>query len=99
MTQQNTTSSQNKGKSSRIDRKRSIIGAGYYEIKVQGYIDEEWVNWFSNIRVSYDADGFSILSGYMVDQSALHGILAQIRDLALPLVSLNRQELGAEKHK
>ena len=66
----------------------SMVGGSYYEIIVKGHIDQQWSSWFANLDISHDQDGFTILSGFIVDQSALHGILAQIRDLGLPLISI-----------
>ena len=63
-------------------------GGGYYEITVKGHIDKYWTAWFGDLGVYYDACGFTILFGFIEDQSALHGVLAKIRDLNITLVSL-----------
>ena len=71
-------------------KETSLISGSHYKITVAGRIDKEWVDWFGDLSLSYEQCGYSTISGFIVDQSALHGILAQIRDLALPLVSLTR---------
>ena len=64
-----------------------------YEIRVRGHIDPRWSDWFSglNIRTDFSLDGepITILSGEVADQSALSGILVQISDMNLALVSVN----------
>ena len=62
----------------------------YYEILVEGHLDEHWSAWLGDLRITYDNLGNSILSGTIPDQAALYGILAKIRDLGLALISLNR---------
>ena len=69
----------------------SMISGGYYVITVQGHLDDQWADWFGDLAITHDENGVSILSGFVADQAALHGLLAQIRDLSLPLLSLNRQ--------
>ena len=69
---------------------------GYYEITVKGQIDEYWADWFGGLSISYDDCGFTILSGFIADQSALHGVLVKIRDLNLALMFLKRQGVGRE---
>jgi hypothetical protein len=64
-----------------------------YEITVKGYLDENWSDWLGGLEITRDEIGNSILTGLVPDQAALHGILTQIRDLNLNLVSLTRLEL------
>jgi hypothetical protein len=61
-----------------------------YEIRVRGVLDECWSSWFEGMRLSHDASGETIISGPVADQAALHGLLAKVRDLGLPLVSVIR---------
>jgi hypothetical protein len=64
----------------------------YYIIKVQGVLDECWLDWFNGMQLSFEeqADGtcLSVLSGELKDQSSLHGKLVKLRDLNLPLIEL-----------
>jgi hypothetical protein len=58
-----------------------------YQIRLRGLLDAKWADWFDGFTIAY-AEGDSILTGAVVDQPALHGMLAKIRDLGLPLVSI-----------
>lgn len=61
----------------------------HYRITIQGKLDARWSGWFDGMNVAYDeAQGKTILSGPVPDQTALHGVLAKIRDLNLELISL-----------
>src|SRR5262245_29803402 len=62
-----------------------------YEIRVQGRLSgERWSQWFDNLAVATGDDGETVLYGEIADQAALYGLLARLRDLALPLVSVRR---------
>ena len=63
--------------------------AGWYEIRLHGRIDQRWTPWFDGMALT-TVDGVSVLRGLMVDQAALHGVLARLRDLGLPLLSVVR---------
>jgi len=67
--------------------------AGRYEIRFTGHLDAHWAAWFDGLGVTHDGDGTTVLSGLIVDQAALHGVLQRVRDLGLPLVSVTRIEL------
>jgi len=62
----------------------------WYDIRVQGHLDQRWSEWFSGLAITYDTDDTTILRGSLVDEAALHGVLIKIRDLALPLLAVNR---------
>ena len=64
-----------------------------YEICVQGHLGLEWSDWFDGLEVSHQPNGDSVLTGSVLDQAALHGILIKIRDLGLPLLSVRRVEI------
>ena len=61
-----------------------------YQIRVRGVIDSRWSDWFDSLTICPQADGTTLLTGPVRDQSALHGLLAKIRDLGLPLLSVKR---------
>jgi len=82
--------------SSSLDVDRSLVDGGTYKIIVGGHLDEQWEDWFYSMKISHVADGYTVLTGYLVDQSSLHGILSLIRDLNLILVSLYRLEMNVE---
>jgi hypothetical protein len=61
-----------------------------YEIRVQGHLDSQWTDWFGVLTVRLEENGDTLLIGTLVDQSALHGLLRKVRDLGMPLISVNR---------
>ena len=66
--------------------------AEVYEIKVKGHLVQEWSEWLGDLRINYDDEGNTLLSGRIPDQAALHGILGQIRDLGITQISLSAQK-------
>jgi hypothetical protein len=62
----------------------------YYEFRVQAVLDARWSAWFEGLKVSSDQAGQTIIAGPVTDQAALHGLLAKIRDLDLPLLEVRR---------
>ncbi len=62
----------------------------WYEIRVEGELPSDWSNWFEGLDLKQGLPGESILSGFVADQAALHGIFAKIRDLNLELISVTR---------
>ena len=63
-----------------------------YQIRLKGLLDDDWNDWFGGVTVTPKDDGTTVLTCHVVDQAALHGLLRQIRDLGLPLISVNRIE-------
>ncbi len=61
----------------------------YYQIKVRGHLDPKWRGWLDNLCIEHKQDGNTNLIGPLADQAALHGLLNKIRDLGLPLISVN----------
>lgn len=66
--------------------------AAVYRITVQGVLDRGWADWFDGLSVMPLSNGETLLSGRIADQAALHGLLARIRDLGLPLLSVKRAD-------
>jgi hypothetical protein len=62
----------------------------HYEIRVRGHLDDRWAEWFDGLTITLEDDGNTLLSGRMIDQAALHGLLKKVRDSGMPLVSVNR---------
>ena len=62
----------------------------HYEITVEGILDPSWSAWFGSLRLTSDAAGRTTITGPVADQAALHGLLARIRDLGLPLLAVRR---------
>ena len=59
-----------------------------YQIRVKGHLGRHWTDWFEGLTIMLEANGDSLLTGPVVDQAALHGVLTKVRDLGLPLVSV-----------
>jgi hypothetical protein len=63
-----------------------------YEIRLQGHLDQHWSAWFDGLTITYDGDGRTLLRGELSDEAALHGVLMKVRDLAVPLLAVQRVE-------
>jgi hypothetical protein len=59
-----------------------------YEIRVKGHLGPRWAAWFDGLSLTTEEDGTTVISGPVVDQAALHGLLHKLRDVGIPLVSL-----------
>ena len=59
-----------------------------YQIKLKGTLDEQWSHWFNGLTISSPSAGCTLLTGPIRDQAALHGLLNKIRDLGIPLISV-----------
>jgi hypothetical protein len=67
---------------------------GIYEIRIKGHLDDKWADRFEGLTITLEEDGHTLLTGPVVDQAALHGLLKKVRDLGLPLVSVCPIEPG-----
>ena len=67
-----------------------------YEIRVRGNLEPGWSDWFDGFAVTREKHDVTVLSGRVCDQPALHGFLAKVRDLGLPLISVERLEGATE---
>ena len=63
-----------------------------YEIRLQGHLDQRWAAWFEGLSITLAANGETWLTGPVVDQAALHGLLRKVRDLGLPLIAVMKVE-------
>jgi hypothetical protein len=59
-----------------------------YHIRVKGHLGQQWSDWFEGLSITLQDNGDTVLTGLVVDQAALHGLLKRLRDLGLPLVSV-----------
>lgn len=65
-----------------------------YHIRIKGHLDQQWASWFEGLTITLEDDEVTLLAGPVVDQAALHGLLKKVRDLAMPLISLNPVTTG-----
>jgi hypothetical protein len=65
-----------------------------YQIRIKGHLSSQWTGWFEGLTIALEEDGDTLLTGPVIDQSALHGLLKKVRDLGLPLVSVCPVESG-----
>ena len=71
---------------SEIDPGQPIV----YQIRMKGHLGRRWTDWFSGLTIRLTDNGETLLTGSVVDQAALHGVLKKVRDVAMPLVSVIR---------
>jgi hypothetical protein len=69
---------------------RGLAMVDTYRIHVRGHLGDRWSDWLGGLAVQRQADGTTVLVGPVVDQAALHGVITRIRDLGLPLLSVNQ---------
>jgi hypothetical protein len=68
-----------------------------YEIRIKGHLDDRWADWFEGLAITLEENGNTLLCGPVIDQAALHGLLKKVRDVGLPLISVNSVGLDAEE--
>ena len=66
----------------------------FYQITVKGHLDNRWADWFEGLTITALDNGETLLTGSVVDQAALHGLLRKVRDLGMPLLSVTRVRPG-----
>ncbi len=77
------------------DRNQSMI----YQIRIKGHLSPQRADWFGGLTITPEDNGETLLSGPVVDQAALHGLLRKVRDLGLPLLSVIRVDPDNETHQ
>ena len=70
---------------SEIDPGQSAV----YQIRIKGHLGREWTDWFGGLTITLEDSGETLLTGPVVDQAALHGLLRKVRDLGMPLLSVS----------
>jgi hypothetical protein len=65
-----------------------------YQIRIQGHLGQQWSDWFGGLAITLEDSGETLLTGPVIDQAALHGLLNKVRDLGLPLVSVSPMRPG-----
>lgn len=61
-----------------------------YQIRIKGHLGPQWAEWFEGLAITLEENGYTLLTGLVVDQAALHGLIRKVRDLGMPLLSVNR---------
>ena len=64
----------------------------FYEIRIHGHLDDRWSGWFDGLTITLEENGATLITGPVIDQAALYGLLRKVRDLGLPLLSVNCQK-------
>lgn len=70
----------------------------WYEFRLQGHLGSRWSTWLDGMDLTHHSDGTTVARGPVVDQAALHGLLARVRDIGLPLLSVTRVEADQPQH-
>ncbi len=73
-------------RNAKTDSSHSLI----YQIRVEGHLGQQWMDWFDDLTITLQEDGVTLLTGTVVDQAALHGLLKKVRDLGMLLISVNQ---------
>ena len=76
--------------SNKLNLKTDPDESTVYQIRIKGHLDAGWEEWFGGVTLTLEVNGDTLLTGPLVDQAALHGLLKKVRDLGMPLVSVNR---------
>lgn len=76
--------------SDKRDSKTGPDAPRVYQIRLEGHLGGQWTEWFDGLAITLAENGDTLLTGPVVDQAALHGLLRKVRNLGLPLVSVNR---------
>ena len=86
-----------------MSKQQSVDTRTFYQIRVKGHLDQHWSEWFDDLTLSYDEHDDTLLTGPVIDQAALHGLLKKVGDLGLRLISVNPvadpREVETRKHR
>ena len=80
--------------SNELEQKPAPSQPAVYQIRIRGHLGHEWTDWFEGLSITLEANGDTLLTGPVIDQAALHGLLKKVRDLGMPLVSVSPVEPG-----
>ena len=80
--------------SNELDPKTDPGQSKVYQIRLKGHLSRQWADWFEGMTITLEDNGDTLLTGPVIDQAALHGLLKKVRDLGMPLVSVGPVEPG-----
>jgi hypothetical protein len=80
--------------SNELEPKTNASQPVVYQIRIKGHLGSQWTDWFEGLTIMLEEDGNTLLTGPVIDQAALHGLLKKVRDLGMPLVSVSPVEPG-----
>ena len=80
--------------SNKRNQKTDLSEPMVYQIRIKGHLDRRWTDWFGGLTITLEENGDTLLTGPVVDQAALHGLLRKVRDLGMPLLSVNCDKSG-----
>jgi hypothetical protein len=63
-----------------------------YQIRIRGHLSPQWADWFEGLTITLEENGDTLLTGTVIDQAALYGLIKKVRDLSMPLLSVNSVE-------
>jgi len=75
--------------SKELEQKTDLGKSMVYQIRIKGHLGHQWTAWFEGLTITLEEDGNTLLTGPVVDQAALHGLLKRVRDLGMSLVSVS----------
>lgn len=76
--------------------KRDAAQPTVYQIRIKGHLGRQWTNWFEGLSITLEENGETLLTGPVLDQAALFGLLKKVRDLGMPLLAVNSVVSGRQ---
>ena len=70
-----------------------------YQIRIDGHLRPQWTDWFEGLAITLEENGETTITGPLIDQAALYGLLKKVRDLGLPLISVNQVSIHSQKEQ
>ena len=80
--------------SNKLDSPMDSCQPAIYQIRIEGHLSHQWTDWFEGLTITLEEDGNTLLTGPVVDQAALYGLLKKVRDLGILLLSINQVPLN-----
>ena len=78
--------------SSKLNSESNLRAPIDYRIRIKGHLGDQWTDWFEGLAITLEENGETLITGPVVDQAALHGLLRKVRDLGMPLLAVNHVE-------